>query len=80
MHVLPQWLKVGYLYLFTYTSNKYDSDICSLDITKKHLVVSQKHCLVTRIILKSDINHVKCNITKIRSFIQNKRSRNFVQQ
>ena len=35
--VFPQWLKIGYLYLFTQTSNKYDCDICSLDIAQKHL-------------------------------------------
>ena len=28
IHVLPQWLKIRY------TSNKYDSDIYSLDITQ----------------------------------------------
>ena len=37
IHVLPEWLRIGYLYLFTQTSNKYDSIIYSLDITQKHL-------------------------------------------
>ena len=36
MHILQQRLKIGYIYLLTSTSNKYDWDNCSLDIIQKY--------------------------------------------
>ena len=48
-------------------TNRYVSDICSLDTTKNIEGVSQKHCLATKIILKLEINHVKYHINKSHS-------------
>ena len=53
------------MYLYTWKSLKYDSDICSLDITQKHLRwVPITLRSTTRLILKPDINHAKCHVAK----------------
>ena len=62
IHVLPQWLIIAYVYLLTSTSNKCDSDISSLDINQK-----LRRCVPVTILLKLEINHVNCHITKSHS-------------
>ena len=46
------------IYLLTLTLNKYDRNICSLDIAQKHRRRIPKTLPSNKNILKSDINHV----------------------